>query len=50
MKLEIPLFDEEKLREIVREHIEKLKEDGWLYRDISNSENNESVRENKGNG
>lgn len=51
MKLEIPIqFDEEKLREIVREHIEKLKEEGWLYRDISKPENNESVRENKGDG
>lgn len=53
MKLEIPIqitWDEDKLREIVAEYIEKLKEEGWLYKDISEIETNERVKENKGDG
>lgn len=49
MKLEIPIqFDEEKLKEIVREAVEKLKAEGFIYKDISKPEKQESVREIKG--
>ena len=48
MKLEIPIvFDEDKLQEIVKKAVEKLKEEGYIYKDISQPEKQESVRENK---
>lgn len=49
--MQIPIqitWDEEKLKEIVREAVENLKEQGWLYRDIYSTFPNESVKENKG--
>lgn len=34
MELTIPIqFDEDKLREIVAEAVEKLKAEGWIWRD-----------------